>query len=102
MNLSLYTIQRIKRVLLIAVVTGIGITFFTVIENKSFEDFEIGFLVGVILGIPIGILEEFIVINKFKKMPFVWALVMKGILYTVGVGIFFIGFYDYFFRNDLQ
>lgn len=90
MTLSLYTIQRIKRVLVIAIITGLGIMFFAFIENKSFEDFEIGFIIGFILGIKVGILEEFIVINKFKKIPLIWALVIKGILYTLGVGIFLI------------
>lgn len=92
MNLSLYTIQRIKRVLLIAIITGLGITFFTAIENKNFEDLGMGFFVGFLIGIPVGILEEFIVINKFKNIPFFWALTIKSILYILGIGAFFIGF----------
>jgi adenylate cyclase len=92
MDLSLYTIQRIKRVLLIALITSLGVTFFAFVENKSFEDFEIALLVGFLLGLPVGIFEEFIIINKFKKFSLLWTIITKGILYTTGIGLFFIGF----------
>ena len=92
MNLSLYTIERIKRVLIIALITSLGITFFAFVENKSFEDFHIALLIGFLLGIPVGIFEEFIIINKFRKLSLLWTIVVKGILYTLGIGIFFIGF----------
>jgi len=92
MDLSLYTIQRIKRVILIALITSLGITFFAFVENKSFEDFHIALLIGFLLGIPVGIIEEFVVINKFKQFSLLWIIVVKGILYTLGIGLFFIGF----------
>jgi adenylate cyclase len=90
MNLSLYTIQRIKRVFVIALITSLGITFFAFVENKSFEQFEIALFVGFLLGLPVGIFEEFIIINKFKKFSLLWTIIAKGILYTTGIGLFFI------------
>lgn len=90
MNLSLYTIRRLKRVLIIALLVSLGITFFAFVENKSFEGFEIALLIGFLLGIPVGILEEFIVINKFKNLSLIWTIVIKGVLYTFGIGLFFI------------
>jgi adenylate cyclase len=92
MNLSLYTIERIKRVLIIALITSLGITFFAFVENKSFEDFHIALLIGFLLGIPVGIFEEFIIINKFRRLSLFWSMAVKGILYTLGIGIFFIAF----------
>ena len=102
MALSLYTIQRIKRVFVIALITGLGITFFTLIENKNFDDFASGFIVGFFLGIPVGIFEEFLIINRFRKHSLLWSILIKGILYTIGIGIFFIGFAWIFIKtNDL-
>jgi len=91
MNLSLYTIQRIKRVMLIALIVSLGITFFAFVENKSFEGFEIALLIGFILGLPVGIFEEFVIVNRLKNLSLFWTMVIKGLLYTIGIGIFFIG-----------
>ena len=96
MDLSLYTIERIKRVLIIAFITSLGITFFAFVENKSFEDFHIALIIGFLLGLPVGILEEFIIINKFRKLSLFWTMAAKGVLYTVGIGLFFIGFVWFF------
>ena len=92
MNLSLYTIARIKRVLIISLITSLGITFFAFVENKSFEDFHIALIIGFLLGLPVGIFEEFIIINKFRNLSLFWTMAAKGVLYTVGIGLFFIGF----------
>ena len=92
MNLSLYTIERLKRVLIIALITSLGITFFAFVENKSFEDFHIALFIGFFLGLPVGIFEEFIIINKFRRISLFWTVAIKGILYIIGIGLFFIGF----------
>jgi len=92
MDISLYTLQRIKRVLVISIITSLGITFFALIENKSIEDIEIALLIGFLLGIPVGIFEEFIIVRKFKNLSLFWTIIIKGVLYTFGIGLFFIGF----------
>lgn len=92
MNPSLYTIERIKRVLIIALVISLGITFFAFVENKSFKDFHFALIIGFLLGLPVGIFEEFIIINKFRRLSLIWSMALKGILYTLGIGLFFIGF----------
>lgn len=92
MNFSLYTIKRIQRVLIISIVTSVALTFFSIMENKGFEDISISLIVGFLLGIPVGILEEFVVINRFNRYPFFLVIIIKGIFYTIGVGIFFILF----------
>jgi adenylate cyclase len=92
MKLTYYTIERIKRVLILALITSLGITFFAFIENKGFEGFHIALLIGFLLGLPVGILEEFIIVRKFNELSLFWTIAVKGILYTLGIGIFFIGF----------
>jgi adenylate cyclase len=92
MVLSHYTKERLKRVLILSLITSIGITFFAFIENKSFEDFHIALFIGFLLGIPVGVLEEFIIIRTFKGFSLLWTIVLKGLLYTFGIGLFFIGF----------
>jgi adenylate cyclase len=92
MVIPLYTKERIKRVLIIAVIVSLGITFFAFVENKSLEGFHIALAIGFLLGLPVGIFEEFIIINKFKRLSLLWTMVIKGILYTAGIGLFFIAF----------
>lgn len=92
MNLSLYTIIKIKRVFIIAFCVSIGLTFFAFVENKSFEDFHIALLIGFLLGLPIGIFEEFVLTGKLRKISLIWSMVLKALLYTISIGIFFIGF----------
>jgi adenylate cyclase len=92
MNLSLYTRQRIKRVIAISLFTSVGVTFFAFVENKSFEDFHLALLVGFLLGLPVGILEEFIIINRIFKPSLYLDIFLKAILYLLGIGVFFIVF----------
>lgn len=92
MNLTLYTAERVKRVFLIALTISFGIAFFSFVETKSFEDFHLALLIGFFMGIPVGIFEEFIVINKFKRMSLFWTLISKGVFYTISIGLFFIVF----------
>lgn len=92
MNLSLYTIIKIKRVFIIALCISLGLTFFAFVENKSFEDFHIALLVGFLLGLPVAIFEEFVLVNKLRKISLIWSMALKALLYTISIGIFFLGF----------
>jgi len=89
MDLSYYNIERIKRVFLIAVVISLVITFFAFAENKSVEDFELALIVGFLLGIVVGILEEFFFVGKFRKLSLIWTIILKSIFYTALIAAFF-------------
>ncbi|MDX1701287.1 MAG: adenylate/guanylate cyclase domain-containing protein [Melioribacteraceae bacterium] len=92
MNISYYNTERIKRILLIALLTALVITFFAFAENKNLEDIELALLVGFIIGIAVGILEEFIFVGKFRKVSLIWTIILKSSLYTLGIGLFFVVF----------
>ena len=100
MNLSLYTIEKVKRVLLIAFITSIGITFFAFVENKSFEDFHVALILGFLLGIPVGIFEEFIILNNFKRFPLLFTIIIKAIFYTFAIAVVFVSFVYLFVLLD--
>ena len=89
MKISLYTQRRLRRVLFISFGVMIGILFFSYIENRGFQYISLTILLGFLLGLPVGILEEFIFVNKLKRLSFIYIVIIKGVSYILIVATLF-------------
>lgn len=90
LKLSYYNLGRIKRALVLTFLVDIGILIFATIENKSFEQVHLALIIGFILGLPLGIFEEFVFVNRFKKMSFIPLLITKGLIYWITATVLFL------------
>jgi len=90
LKISYYNLGRLKRALVLAFLVDLGISIFSIIENKGFEQFHLALIIGFILGLPLGIFEEFVFVNRFKRMSFIPALITKGLFYWVTATVMFL------------
>lgn len=90
LKLSYYNIRRLKRALVLTCMVALGILTFAIIEHKSFTQAPMALLIGFILGLPLGIFEEFIFAKRFKKMSFIPSLITKGLVYWITATFLFL------------
>lgn len=89
MKISLYTIRRIRRVIIISFVVSVAFSFFYLIETHSTEQLPLVLLLGLFFGIPVGIFEEFIFANKFRRHSLISIMLIKAITYWFSVTVLF-------------
>lgn len=90
LNLSYYNLGRLKRALILAFLVDIGLLIFVLIEHKSFEQTYLALIIGFIIGLPLGIFEEFVFAHRFKKMAFIPILIIKGLVYWITATVLFL------------
>ncbi len=89
LRFSYYNLRRFKRAFILALMVMFGIFTCSVIDNRGIDHFWYTLAVSFILGIPLGIFEEFVFANRFKKKPFLVILLVKGLVYWLTASILF-------------
>ena len=83
LRISYYNRGKLKRALVLAFLVAIGIVIFAIIEDKGVDRAHIALIIGFLLGLPLGIFEEFVFANRFKKMSFIPSLITKSLVYWI-------------------
>ena len=97
MKLSLYTIRRIRRIALISIAVALGVLFFSFLVEYKSERILLVLSLGFLFGIPLGIFEEIIFVDKFRNYSLLTIMIIKVVTYWIsvmmlfGVSVFIIG-----------